>query len=75
MQQEQLDKQRREWLKTLERAGIERRYQSCTVDKIAAKEVPPQVTGEYQRVRQYAEQIGAHVRQAPGWRCSVRSAR
>ena len=49
LQQEQLDKQRREWLKTLERAGIERRYQSCTFDKIAARGVPPQVTGEYQR--------------------------
>ena len=66
LQQEQLDKQRRDWLKTLERAGIERRYQSCTFDKIAARGVPPQVTGEYQRVRQYAEQIGAHVAAGTG---------
>ena len=66
LQQEQLDKQRRDWLKTLERAGIERRYQSCTFEKIAARGVPPQVTGEYQRVRQYAEQIGAHVAAGTG---------
>ena len=60
-QQEELDKQRREWLKTLERSGIERRYRQCTFASIEVRGIPPQVQAEYQRVRQYAEQIAAHA--------------
>ena len=60
-QQQELDKQRCEWLKTLERAGIERRYRHCTFTKIEEMGIPPQVKAAYQRVRQYAEQIANHA--------------
>ena len=60
-QRDQQDKERREWIKTLESSGIERRYRNCTFANIEARGVPPQVAGEHQRVRQYADQIARHV--------------
>ena len=60
-QRDQQDKERREWIKTLESSGIERRYRNCTFANIEARGVPPQVAGEHQRVRQYADQIAGHV--------------
>jgi DNA replication protein DnaC len=60
-QQDQLDKERREWLKALERSGIERRYRDCTFANIEARGIPPQVASEHQRVRQYADQIARHA--------------
>ena len=60
-QRDQQDKERREWIKTLERSGIERRYRNCTFANIEARGIPPQVTSEHRRVRQYADQIVRHA--------------
>jgi len=60
-QREQEAKERKEWLATLEKAGIEKRYRNCTFENISAQGVPEQVKYAYQRVRHYADHITDHV--------------
>ena len=65
-ERERLDKERREWSKTLERAGIERRYRDCTFANIETLGIPPQVKDELYSIRQYADHIARHVDDGTG---------
>jgi DNA replication protein DnaC len=60
-ERERLDKEKKDWIKILERSGIERRYRYCTFANIEAQVVPPQVEDEHRRVKYYADHIVEHV--------------
>ena len=60
-ERERLAKEKRDWIKILERAGIERRYRNCTFANIEAMGIPPQVEDEHRRVKYYADHIVEHV--------------
>jgi len=59
-------KAKREWEKTLDRAGIWRRYRSCTFDNLAAREIPESVAEGYEKAKYYADNIQGLVGQGFG---------
>jgi len=60
-ERERLAKERKEWLSTLEKSGIEKRYRYCTFENIEAQEIPVRMLGEYRQVKYYATHIADHV--------------
>lgn len=65
-EREQQAKERKEWLRTLERAGIERRYRNCTFENVEAQGIPEQVKDGYRRVKYHADHIAEHVEYGMG---------
>jgi len=66
LEQARKDKERKEWLVALEKAGIEKRYRNCTFETIEAQGIPDQVEDGHRRVKYYATYISDHVEAGMG---------
>lgn len=63
---DELEQQNREREKTLDRAGIWRRYRNCTFEALANRGIPDSVADGYRRAKHYADNIQAFVEQGFG---------
>ena len=66
IERERKEKEQRDWLDALEKAGIERRYRDCSFDAMTEKGIPGQVAQEYKTVKRYADNIASNVKNGYG---------
>lgn len=62
IERQRKEKEQRDWLDALEKAGIERRYRDCTLDAMAERGIPNQVAQEFKIVKKYAANIADNVK-------------
>lgn len=60
-EREEQEKQQKEWLATLEKAGIEKRYRNCTFENITKAGVPSQAADAYRRSMAYTNRLAQNI--------------
>lgn len=55
-------KSQKEWLQKLEKSGILKRYQDCTIEKLFEKEIPMQMKEAMTQIMQYVEELDVNIR-------------
>jgi len=66
MEKQRKEKESRDWLVALEKAGIERRYRDCTFEAMAARGIPSQVKSECMIAQHYAANVEENVKNGCG---------
>ena len=59
-------KQEAAWLQKLEKAGIHRRYQGCTIDLLFGQNAPTQISDAMAAVMQYVEDLEKNIKSGRG---------
>lgn len=59
-------KQEAEWVRKLERSGIHRRYQGCTIDSLFGQNAPTQISDAMAAVMQYVEDLEKNIKSGQG---------
>lgn len=59
-------KREAEWLRKLEKTGIHRRYQGCTIDSLVGQQLPLQISDAMAGVMQYIEELELNVKNGRG---------
>ena len=55
-----------EWLRKLEKAGIHKRYQGCTIDSFFEQKFPPQISDAVAQIVQYLEELELNIKHGRG---------
>jgi len=66
MEKQRKEKESRDWLVALEKAGIERRYRDCTFEAMVARGIPSQVKSECMIAQHYAANVEENVKNGCG---------